>query len=110
MAIINDQIGGHCTIEHNNWECSEQAGELGILLNKKYRNAKPSIGKHLMKNALREAKLKGFEKVNLSVFHTNINAIELYKKMGFKIIGTRKKQFFIDEVYYDEVLMDYFID
>ncbi len=110
VATIDEKVVGHCTIEHNNWECSEQAGELGILLNKTYRNAKPSIGGLLMKNALREAKLKGFEKVNLSVFHTNTNAIELYKKMGFKIVGTRKKQFLIDGIYYDEIIMDYFID
>ncbi|NVM02529.1 MAG: GNAT family N-acetyltransferase [Candidatus Helarchaeota archaeon] len=63
-----------------------------------------------MKNALREAKLKGFEKVNLSVFHTNTNAIKLYKKLGFKIVGTRKRQFKIEKHYFDEVLMDYFIE
>jgi len=109
VATTNDKVVGHCTIEHNSWECSEQVGELGILLHKKYRNARPSIGKNLIECAIREAKLKGFEKVTLSVFHTNKNAIELYKKVGFKVIGVRKKQFFIENTYYDEVLMDLFI-
>lgn len=110
IASTDEYAIGHCTIEHNSWECSEQVGELGILLHEKYRYAKPSIGKYLMKCAIRDAKLKGFEKVTLSVFNTNKNAIELYRKIGFEVIGVRKKQFQIDGIYYDEILMDYFID
>lgn len=110
IAEIGGKVIGHCTIEHNNWECSEQVGELGILLNKQYRHARPSIGKILVKIAIREAKLKGFKKITLSVFHTNTNAIKMYKKIGFTIVGTRKKQFQIDNNCYDEMLMDYFIE
>ncbi|MHA1299439.1 MAG: GNAT family N-acetyltransferase [Candidatus Helarchaeota archaeon] len=110
VAATEDAVLGHCTVEHNTWECSEQVGELGILLHKKYRHAKPSIGKKLMENAIREAKLKGFEKIILSVFHTNENAIELYKEIGFVIIGVRKKQFLVEGKYYDEILMELFID
>ena len=110
VAASGDKILGHCSVEHNAWECSDLVGELGILLKKEYRNAIPSIGKHLMISAIREAKLKGFEKITLSVFQTNQNAIELYKKVGFKIIGIRKNQFLIEGTYYNEVLMDLFLD
>lgn len=110
VAATKKDVLGHCTIEHNVWECSEEVGELGILLREEFRHANPSVGKMLMKCAMREAKLKGFKKIVLSVFHTNTNAIELYKKVGFNIIGIRKRQFLIDNQHYDEVLMDLFLE
>jgi len=30
--------------------------------------------------------------------------------MGFQIIGIRKKQFYMDSTYYDEILLDLWID
>lgn len=109
VAEIDEKVIGHCTIEKTQWECSEQVGELGILLNEPYRHAKPSIGKMVVKIAIQEAKLRMFRKIILSVFHTNINAIKMYNKIGFITVGVRKKQFQINSNYYDEVLMDYFI-
>ncbi|TFF95643.1 MAG: N-acetyltransferase, partial [Promethearchaeota archaeon] len=50
------------------------------------------------------------EKIILSCFSTNHRAIHLYKKIGFKKIGLRKNQFKINNTYYDEVLMELFID
>ncbi|HEU12758.1 MAG TPA: GNAT family N-acetyltransferase, partial [Euryarchaeota archaeon] len=45
----------------------------------------------------------------LEVFSTNVNAIELYKKLGFEIEGIRKKQFKIEGNYVDDVLMAKFL-
>ena len=61
--------------------------------------------------AIRESKkLNNKEKLVLSCFSTNERAIHLYKKFGFKVIGIRKKQFYMDSTYYDEILMDLWID
>ena len=51
-----------------------------------------------------------FTKINLAVFHTNTNAIHLYEKIGFKKVGNRPKQYYLKDKWYDEILMDYFID
>lgn len=46
----------------------------------------------------------------LSSFSDNERALYLYKKMGFKTIGIRKKQFYMDTDYYNEILMEIWID
>ena len=50
------------------------------------------------------------EKITLSCFSTNIHALELYKKIGFEVVGTKKKQFYMNSQYYDEVVMEMWID
>jgi RimJ/RimL family protein N-acetyltransferase len=57
--------------------------------------------------AIREAKeLNNKEKIILSCFSNNERALFLYKKLGFKLIGRREKQFYMDSKYYDEMLME----
>ncbi len=41
---------------------------------------------------------------------TNIQAIQLYKKIGFKIEGERKKAMYVDGKYIDEWAMCYLIE
>ena len=79
-----------------------------IIINKKYRDR--GIGKKLINAAIRESKkLYNKEKLILSCFSTNERALNLYKKIGFNVIGIRKKQYFIESEYHDEVLMELFI-
>ena len=98
---------GQCVIEHLTWEAAEHVGELGIIINSKYRNI--GIGREILKYAINEAKNRDFKKIILAVFHTNKGAIHLYESLGFKKIGIRKNQYFLENVYYHEVLMDYFL-
>ena len=52
------------------------------------------IGFQMVSHSLREAKSKGFKAMQFSrVVCTNIPAIKLYQKMGFKIVGTLPKAF-----------------
>ncbi|NHI93422.1 MAG: N-acetyltransferase [Candidatus Lokiarchaeota archaeon] len=101
------KVIGQCVIEHLTWEAAEHVGELGIIISKKYRNI--GIGREIMNHAINEAKKRDFKKINLSVFHNNENALHLYNSIGFRQIGIRKNQFFLKNVFYDEILMDYFI-
>lgn len=54
--------------------------------------------------------LNAKEKIILSCFSTNERALYLYKKIGFKVVGIRKNQFYMDSKYYDEVLMELWIE
>lgn len=64
------------------------------------------IGNAFITEILKIAEDIGFEIVELEVASPNHNAIELYKKFGFKIYGTRKNGFkFKDGTYCDEHLM-----
>jgi len=51
-----------------------------------------------------------FERLNLhrvylGAYSDHINSINLYKRVGFQIEGTRRKQLFRDGKYFDEILM-----
>ena len=100
-------IIGQCEISNSEWDAASHVGNLGIIVKKKYRDL--GIGKRLIDMGIRESKrLNNKEKIMLSCFSTNKRAISLYKKLGFQVVGVRKKQFFIDSKYYDELLMEIF--
>ncbi|MFX1256981.1 MAG: GNAT family N-acetyltransferase [Promethearchaeota archaeon] len=102
-------IIGQCEISNLEWEAATHVGNLGIIVNKKYRDL--GIGGHLIDFAIRESKkLNNKEKIILSCFSTNDRALYLYKKLGFQLVGIRKQQFFMDGLYYDEVIMELWID
>ncbi|MFX1530276.1 MAG: GNAT family N-acetyltransferase [Promethearchaeota archaeon] len=102
-------IIGQCEISHSEWDAGSHVGILGIIVKKKYRDL--GIGIKLIDIAIRESKkLNNKEKIILSCFSTNERALHLYRKLGFKEVGVRKKQFLMDSKYYDEVLMELWID
>ncbi|MDE2116257.1 MAG: GNAT family N-acetyltransferase [Patescibacteria group bacterium] len=42
------------------------------------------IGKMLMERCFSEAKARGFEKISVRVYSSNVKAIEFYRRSGFK--------------------------
>ncbi len=101
-------ILGQCEISNLEWDAATHVGSLGIIVQKKFRDL--GIGFNLIDIAIRESKRLNKEKIVLSTFLDNERALYLYKKIGFKTAGIRKKQFYIDMNYYDEVLMELWID
>ncbi len=101
-------ILGQCEISNLEWDAATHVGSLGIIVQKKFRDL--GIGFNLIDKAIRESKRLNKEKIILSTFLDNERALYLYKKIGFKTAGIRKKQFYIDTNYYDEVLMELWID
>ncbi|MBD3352027.1 MAG: GNAT family N-acetyltransferase [Candidatus Lokiarchaeota archaeon] len=103
----DEDIVGQCTIEDVQWEASDHVGVLGIIVRKSHRNM--DIGYHLIEFSLEEAQENGKEKIILTVFETNKHAISLYQKLGFDTVGVRKKHFFMNGQYIDEILMEKWI-
>ena len=102
-------IIGQCEISNSNWDAAVHVGILGIIVNEKYRNL--TVGRNLIDMAIQESKkLNNKEKITLSSFSTNERAIHLFKKLGFKVVGVRKKQFIMDSKYIDEIIMELWID
>ncbi len=85
-------------------DATQHVCEIGIIVDPDYRGK--GVGNRLLEKAIQTAKHLGFEKICLSTFHTNSNAISLYKKFGFQEVGRRKKQFKIADEYIDEILME----
>ncbi len=103
-------IAGQCEITDPEWDAAaHHVGILGIIIREDFRGL--GLGEILIDYAIRESKkLKNKTKIILSCFSTNKIALSLYKKMGFEKIGIRKKQFYMNEQFYDEVLMEIFIE
>jgi ribosomal protein S18 acetylase RimI-like enzyme len=74
---------------------------MGVL--KEYRGQ--GIGSALLHQALAEARNRGMERVELSVFDSNLGAIHLYEKFNFETEGRKKKARKIDGRYEDIIVM-----
>jgi len=104
-----DNIIGQCELSNLQWEASTHVFNLGIIVKKEFRDS--GVGRHLIDLAIREAKNKfNKEKIILSCFSSNERGLYLYESMGFKKIGVRKNQFYMNTEYYDEVLYEIFLD
>jgi len=80
----------------------------GVYLKKAYRNNENF--RKLIEALLNDLTAKNeVEKVNLTINTTEKDAIELYEKLGFEIIGTLRKELKIGDTYHDEYLMEKFI-
>jgi len=102
-------ILGQCEISNTEWEAGTHVGNLGIIVKESFRDQR--LGFHLIDLAIRQSKkLNNKEKICLSCFSTNERALHLYEELGFQTIGVRKKQFYMNSTYYDEVLMELWID
>ena len=117
ICIIADNTGlkkpnniiGQCEISNIEWDAATHVGVLGIIVREIYRDI--SVGRSLIDFAIRESKkLNNKEKIILSSLSTNERALHLFKKLGFKVVGIRKKQFLMDTKYIDEVVMELWID
>ncbi len=107
--ISPHNILGQCEISNLEWDAATHVGSLGLIVQKNYRDL--GIGFILIDRAIRESKkLFHKEKIILSTFSDNERALYLYKKMGFKTAGIKKNQFYMDSNYYDEVMMELWID
>ena len=101
------KIVGQLTIEHLQWEAAKHGGLLGIIIQKKYRNL--GLGYHLIELGKEISKERGKKKLILTTFAINKQGLNLYKKCGFKIVGTYEKQYLINNNYVDEILMELFL-
>ena len=105
----SDAVIGQVEISNLEWDAAAHVGSLGIIVKKKYRDQ--GLGYQLIDLAIKESeRLNKKQKLILSCFSNNKRALHLYEKMGFKVIGIRNRQFYMDSSYYDEILMDLWIE
>lgn len=77
----------------------------GVYVDPNYRGR--GFGKKLLRNALELIqKNKGVVKIQLMVNQDQDAAVELYKDMGFVIVGQIKKEIKVGEQFYDELIME----
>jgi len=86
---INGEVCGSASISLIDKGIRKHVGELGILLKKEARGRGlgEKLFKKIIEKAIKELKIKI---IRLDVYSDNNIAINLYKKMGFKKLGTIK--------------------
>lgn len=79
-------------------------GTLGMGLAATHRGK--GLGARLLQACLDHAPRSGIEKVELTVYTSNVQAIALYRKFGFVEYGLQKGYRRVDGVVYDALLME----
>ena len=64
----------------------------------------------MMEEALEMIKETSLKILDLEVKEDNLSAINLYKKFNFQEIGRYPKMFYVNNQYYDAILMNLYID
>lgn len=109
VAEVEEKVVGALSMgQYGSWDKTKHVFELSMAVVEGYREI--GTGTALLDFAIRWAKEKRISKLCLSVFSTNDRAIRLYKKFGFESEGVRRKQFFIDGEFVDEISMGLFLD
>ena len=108
LLLLNNEVKGWCDIIPKGIPEFSHVGVLGMGILPEYRGK--GFGKEILEKAIKHAKeINKIEKIELSVFENNENAIKLYKSFGFFEEGKRLKSRKIDGRYENEVLMGKYI-
>lgn len=103
VAKLNNTIVGFAGI----WESVDDVHITNIVVNKIFR--KQNIGSLMLSKLIELAKLEpNISSITLEVNRNNIAAIKLYEKLGFKVVGLRKKYYnnIDDAIIYTKCLTD----
>lgn len=104
IAEINGKIVGNLNFSGGPRERNAHVGEFGVSVLKEYWGN--GIGEELIRYLINWSKNSGIiRKLNLRVRNDNARGICLYKKLGFLEEGSLKRDFLINNEFYDSLLM-----
>ena len=107
FALDGERVVGWCDIFPLENPRHNHRGGLGMGIIPELRGR--GIGSRLLSATLDHAKKFGLEKVELNVYTSNIPAVALYKKFGFKEEGLIKNYRKLDGRYFDCLSMAKFL-
>lgn len=103
VSVFGGEIIGTMNIQRGFYKKNRHTANLGIAIESGHRGK--GIGRRMIEEGIKWCRENGIAKLNLEVFSSNVNAISLYKKIGFTVEGQRKGQFLVGNDYVDDVLM-----
>lgn len=103
IARVDERLVGWCDIRRLTFASHAHRGSLGMGLLDGYRDQ--GLGTKLLEAALKDAWLRGFKRVELSVHADNARAIRLYEKTGFQHEGRLEAAFYDEGRYKDSLNM-----
>jgi RimJ/RimL family protein N-acetyltransferase len=107
VAAVDARIVGFSRCEGIYLNRFSHKTEFGVCVLKEYWGY--GIGKNLLKESISWADSNSIKKMTLNVLETNVKAIKLYEKLGFKIEGVlRNDKILSDGQYYNTIMMGRF--
>lgn len=104
LAEIDNKIMGIATINSSPKARFKHVGEFGIVIAEQY--CELGLGRKLIDYLIVWANANGItKKISLVTSENNNRAMELYKKVGFKVEGTLLKDNYVNGVYGNTILM-----
>ncbi|MDY8136959.1 N-acetyltransferase family protein [Aquimarina sp. 2201CG5-10] len=104
-AIINDSIVGWAALSPvSKRSVYKGVAEVSIYITSKKRNL--GIGKLLLSKLISESEKEGFWTLQAGIFSQNIASINLHKSLGFREIGYREKIAKLNNVWYDNTILE----
>jgi ribosomal protein S18 acetylase RimI-like enzyme len=103
VAVTAGEVIGWCDITPKERPIYAHVGVLGMGLLPQFRGQ--GIGSKLIRSTPAAARTIGLHRVELTVRENNNGAIELYKKVGFKIEGVQRDAVHVDGAYENVVSM-----
>lgn len=103
IAECSGEIVGISDITADERRLRGHVGEYNIIIRKSFRGI--GIGTEMTKTIIQEAKATKLEMIRLHVNSENKNALVLYRKAGFKIVGKIPKEIKRNGKYLDNIIM-----
>ena len=103
VAVTDGAIVGFVNVTRGKPSYERHHGVLGISISKKFREM--GIGSELIRNVLDECRKAGLVSIELAAFHSNLRAIRLYERLGFKHAGRIPKKTRREESFFDDIIM-----
>ena len=107
LAKDGDKIVGIATLKGHKQSRLKHRADLGVSVLKEYWHQ--GIGSKLVAIIIGYAAEASIEIIELEVVTSNENAIALYQKYGFEVIGTYENFMKIDDHYVDAYLMNLYL-
>ncbi len=90
VAILNNEVVGWIALANiSSRECYKGVCEISVYITKAARGK--GIGEKLVKKVMQSAQENGIYSLYVGIFSINTASINLFKKFGFRLIGTREK-------------------
>lgn len=108
VATIGNEIVGIGSINSTKKERTKHNGILGISIRKQYWGI--GLGSFMMEYLIKWCKSNKITKrIELLVREDNERAIKLYEKFGFEREGLLKGDMYVDNIYYNTIMMGLYI-
>jgi len=108
VAEEEGEIIGYLQVKRGVIHSTKHCGTIAIGVHSKARGS--GVGTKLFEHMHAWARNNHFHRLELMVLTNNVKAIFLFRKMGYKIEGTKQDAMWIDGRYIDEYSMTRFID